>query len=78
MKRKRQKMYAISLDGVGLVAGTLAYSRMSAIELLCVDRVAEWSACKAAGYRTVRALIEIIGRDGARRRDTRPNKRAGG
>lgn len=67
MKQKRQRMYAVSLDGVGLIAGTLAYSRRRAIDLFCGDHPDSWGRYKAAGYRTVQALVEITGKYGTRR-----------
>lgn len=72
MKHKRRRMYAVSLDGVGLIAGTLAYSRRKAIELFCFNALpgtltADWGGAKSAGYRTVQALVEITGRFGVKR-----------
>lgn len=67
MKQKRKRMYAVSLDGAGLIAGTLAYSRRSAIALFCRNDADSWGRYKAAGYRTVQALVEITGKYGTRR-----------
>jgi hypothetical protein len=68
----RRRMYAVSRDGLGLIAGTLGYSRRKAIELFCFNALpgtptADWGQAKRAGYRTVQALVEITGRYGTRR-----------
>lgn len=72
MKIERHAMYAVSLDGVGLIAGTLAYSRREAIRHFQHGNFipSEWEAFRRAGYRTVKALVEIVGPFG-RRRTTR-------
>lgn len=58
-----KRMYAVSLEGVGLIAGTMAYSRRGAIDhFLCNSRETDWEVFKRAGYRTVMARIEIIRR----------------
>lgn len=69
MKAKRKKMYAVSADDIGLIAGTLAYSRRRAIECFLGPHGGpkDWEAYKRAGYRTVQAVVEIIGRFGTRR-----------
>lgn len=71
MKRiaKRRRMYAVSADGIGLVSGTLAYSRRDAIRrFLGGENIDRWSWYKALGsYRTVQALVEIKNRIGTRR-----------
>ncbi len=67
MRAKRRRMYAVSRDGVGLIAGTLSYSRRQAIETFCRGGKIDWGKCKAAGYRTVKAVVEIVGRFGTRR-----------
>lgn len=66
---RRKRMYAVSLEGVGLVSGTLGYSRREAIRNLMGGNIipARWEECKKAGYRTVQALVEITGRYGTRR-----------
>jgi hypothetical protein len=71
-KVTRRRMYAISLEGVGLIAGTLAYSRTSAIECFLRPDYApsDWEKFKASGYRTVQAVVETVGKYG-RRRTTR-------
>lgn len=68
-KRTRKRMYAISLEGVGLIAGTLAYSRVGAIECFLRPTYApsDWEKFKASGYRTVQALVEVTGRFGTQR-----------
>lgn len=59
-----KRMYAVSLEGVGLIAGTMAYSRRNAIEhFLCGARNTSWEGFKRAGYRTVMAQIKIIRRE---------------
>lgn len=58
-----KRMYAVSLEGVGLIAGTMAYSRKNAIEhFLCGVRNTSWEQFKHAGYRTVMARVEVIRR----------------
>jgi len=59
-------MYAVSKDGTGVIAGTMAYSRRAAIELMMFNTVNpepdSWERFKRAGYRTVMAHVEIIRR----------------
>jgi hypothetical protein len=64
MKRIHKRMYAVSLEGVGLISGTLAYSRREAISHLHGGYVdpKQWSQDKRSGYRTVMAQIKIIRR----------------
>lgn len=61
-KRVHKRMYAVSKDGVGLIAGTLAYSRRAAIEhfLFGESILRNWGDFKRTGYRTVLAKVEII------------------
>jgi len=68
-RTKRKRMYAVSLEGVGLIAGTLAYSRASAIECFLRPTCApsDWEKYKASGYRTVCALVEVTSRWGVYR-----------
>lgn len=62
-KRIHKRMYAVSLEGVGLIAGTMAYSRRNAIEhFLCNSRVTSWQEFKRAGYRTVMAQVKVMWR----------------
>lgn len=65
-RRIRKQMYAVSCDGIGLIAGTLAYSRKDAISHLMGGAIIpkEWDDCKRAGYRTVRAVVEVSFADG--------------
>ena len=68
--RKRRQLYAISADGFGLLTGTLAPSRKAAIvefQLSCPEGsfALNWEAAKRAGYRTVRAVVEITDRTAA-------------
>lgn len=63
-RRIHKAMYAVSCDGIGLIAGTLAYSRKGAIECF-LERdfdPKDWEGFKRAGYRTVKALVKIIKR----------------
>lgn len=63
MKRKpnlHKRMYAVSLQKVGIIAGTMAYSRKAAIELFTPFQ--QWEQYKRAGYRTVMARVQIIQR----------------
>jgi hypothetical protein len=57
-------MYAVSKDGVGLIAGTLAYSRKAAIEHFMFGEsiLRNWEEFKRTGYRTVMARVQIIRR----------------
>jgi hypothetical protein len=56
-------MYAVSLEKVGIIAGTMAYSRGSAIDIfLAGEEPKAWEKYKAAGYRTVMARVQIIRR----------------
>lgn len=57
-----KRMYAVSLDGLGIIAGTMAYSRREAIELF--TPLGKWERYKKDGYRTVMARVEIIRRWG--------------
>lgn len=61
--RIHKRMYAVSKEGVGLIAGTMAYSRREAIKhFLGAEFIPEWEAFKRNGYRTVMAQIKIIRR----------------
>lgn len=66
---KRKRMYAVSADEIGLIAGTLAYSRRAAITCFLDHPYApeDWEAFKRSGYRTVEAAVEITGKYGTRR-----------
>ena len=55
-----KRMYAVSLDRVGIIAGTMAYSRRAAIEIF--TPLGCWEQYKRDGYRTVMAKVEIIRR----------------
>ena len=57
-----KRMYAVSLKGVGLIAGTMAYTRRDAINHFYGGGPAkgEWDRDKRAGYRTVMARVQII------------------
>lgn len=69
MKRRRTRMYAVSCEGVGIIAGTLAYSRREAIRHFSHGPIipGEWERSKRAGYRTVMAMIEVVKKDTATR-----------
>lgn len=60
----RKRMYAVSKDGAGLIAGTMAYSRRAAIEHFLMGAATlnpnAWGNFKSTGYRTVLAKVEII------------------
>lgn len=63
MKRKpnlHKRMYAVSKEGLGLIAGTMSYSRRAAIENF--TPYGNWEIYKRAGYRTVMAKVEIVRR----------------
>lgn len=66
MRRKPnlyKRMYAVSLERVGLIAGTMAYSRRDAIGHFLDDcKSADWEQFKRSGYRTVLARVEVIRR----------------
>jgi hypothetical protein len=57
-------MYAVSKEGIGLIAGTMAYSRKAAIEhfLGAGSHLYAWENFKKTGYRTVMARVQIIRR----------------
>lgn len=61
-RRITKRMYAVSCEGVGLIAGTLAYSRRDAISHFQGGGIipAEWEQAKQAGYRTVMAMVAIV------------------
>ena len=61
-RRIQKRMYAVSKEGVGLIAGTMAYSRREAIKCFLGDPAfpPEWEMFKRNGYRTVMAQIKII------------------
>jgi hypothetical protein len=59
--RLRKRMYAVSHKGVGLIAGTMAYSRRGAIEHF-IGSLYDWGTYKRQGYRTVEACVKVINR----------------
>ncbi|MCK1503907.1 hypothetical protein [Bradyrhizobium sp. 18] len=61
---KHKRMYAVSLERVGIIAGTMAYSRRSAIELF--TPFGQWEMYKRSGYRTVMAKVQVIDKRTAR------------
>lgn len=58
-KRVHRRMYAVSKDGLGIIAGTMCYSRRAAIERFLCGGLTTWEIFKRTGYRTVMARIEI-------------------
>lgn len=67
---KKMRMYAVSCDDVGLIAGTMSYSRRDAISQFVGNSNQTWEQAKHAGYRTVQAAVEIISH-GIRRRNVK-------
>jgi hypothetical protein len=63
-RRTHKRMYAVSKDGVGLIAGTLAYSRKAAIgHFVSSTQIVgphAWEMFKQTGYRTVMARVEVV------------------
>lgn len=61
-KRTKKRMYAVCCEGVGIISGTLAYSRKDAIRHFQHGAFdpPRWEQSKRAGYRTVQAAIKII------------------
>ena len=60
---KKKRMYAVSLKGVGIISGTMAYSRRRSIQHFMNHNwpdPKEWFKAKHAGYRTVLALVETV------------------
>jgi hypothetical protein len=55
-----KRMYAVSLEGVGIISGTMAYSRKAAIDNFTPH--GNWEQYKRSGYRTVMARVQIIRR----------------
>lgn len=55
-----KRMYAVSLEKVGIIAGTMAYSRSASIDLFTPH--GNWEQYKRAGYRTVMAQVKVIRR----------------
>lgn len=60
-RRKGRRMYAVSCEGIGLIAGTLSYSRRDAIQHFQGGGfiAKEWEWSKRTGYRTVLALVSV-------------------
>lgn len=54
-RRIKRSVYAVSKEGIGIIAGTNAYSRRRAIERFqgCGFTPREWERAKREGYRTV-------------------------
>lgn len=64
MSRRRihKRMYAVSRNGVGIIAGTMCYSRKAAINRFLGGGKYQWGMFKRNGYRTVMAKVDIIAR----------------
>lgn len=64
-RRIQKRMYAVSKEGIGLIAGTLSYSRRAAIAHFLGSGASNphaWSNFKSTGYRTVMAQVKIVRR----------------
>lgn len=61
-KRIHKRMYAVSKNGLGVIAGTMCYSRKAAIERFLCGGKYQWEMFKRTGYRTVLAQIKLIQR----------------
>lgn len=61
-RRLKKRMYAVSRKGLGIISGTMAYSRGDAINHYFGGGPAkgEWPAAKMLGYRTVQCGVTII------------------
>ena len=60
---QHKQMYAVSCDGIGIIAGTMAYSRGAAIDFFLPPKdrdPADWESFKRSGYRTVKARVQVI------------------
>lgn len=55
---QHKRMYAVSQERVGIIAGTMAYSRKAAIDLF--TPLGRWEMYKRNGYRTVLARVQVI------------------
>ncbi len=75
-KRKTRTLYAVSARGIGIFGNTFATTRLDAIRLFHIacppgSFALDWSKAKHAGYRTVRACMEITDDEGTKRRAIR-------
>lgn len=63
-KRKpyRARMWAIKGDGIGLIAGTLGYTRAASYHLIAGKRYWSPKECHQNGYRAVRIEVREIKR----------------
>ncbi len=63
-RRIKRRMFAVSLKGVGIISGTMGYSRKEAINHFYGGGPArgEWAEAKRSGYRTVEARVEVVTR----------------
>lgn len=57
-------MFAVSCEGVGLIGGTMAYTRREAIMHFQGGGfiAQDWERSKHEGYRTVEAKVAVIAR----------------
>jgi len=74
--RHRRRMFAVSGEGLGILAGTIAATRRESIALFqssCPPGsfALNWSLAKHSGYRTVCVAIEVTDRNGTRLRNSR-------
>lgn len=61
-RKLHKRMYSVSKDGIGIIAGTLSYSRKEAIRHFLDGSPHDWEMFKQTGYRTVMAKVEVIAR----------------
>lgn len=59
-RRIAKRMYAVSAKGIGIISGTMAYSRRRAIDHFIEEHGLSWGYFKREGYRTVVAEIRIV------------------
>lgn len=57
---KPKTMWTITTDGIGLIAGTLAYTRQAAYQLIAGRE--RWTAaeCRHNGYRAIKIIIAPV------------------
>ena len=60
-RRILRRMYAVSCEGIGVISGTMAYSRREAIQHFFGGAIIakEWEAHKRSGYQTVKCGVVI-------------------
>jgi hypothetical protein len=60
---QHRQMYAVSCEGIGIIAGTMAYSRGAAIDFFLPPgcrNPEDWPSFKNSGYRTVKTQVRVI------------------